>query len=318
MTAKEKYRIFCQTEKALPIFSKDWYLDAVYGNQWDVAIVEQNVKIIAALPYCLQRKLFFNYIKSHPFTKMLGPYLSPKVRNTKRANKILTQLINQLPQVHFFQQNFHYEITDWLPLKWKGFQQTTRYSYIIDELDNLGKNWKKISSDYRNNKIKKAKAIVSIKSDLPIHKFYSIHKKSFERQNIPIFYSLNKLKSLHNALENNKAGKIFYAIDHSQNIHSIVYLIWDKETAYYYFAGDDPKFRNSGAGILLAWEAIRFTVESLKINRFDFEGSMLEPIEKVRRDFGAQQKPYFSVKKISSNQLSLLWFLREKMKSINY
>jgi hypothetical protein len=32
MTNKEKYREFCKNEKNLPIFSKDWWLDAVCGK----------------------------------------------------------------------------------------------------------------------------------------------------------------------------------------------------------------------------------------------------------------------------------------------
>jgi hypothetical protein len=68
-------------------------------------------------------------------------------------------------------------------------------------------------------------------------------------------------------------------------------------------AGDDPALRHSGAGILLAWEAIRYTHEVLKLPIFDFAGSMILPIERVRRQFGALQKPYFRVQK----EWSPLW-----------
>src|SRR5262245_26720571 len=52
---------------------------------------------------------------------------------------------------------------------------------------------------------------------------------------------------------------------------------------------------------LLIWEAIQFSAKVTK--RFDFEGSMVESIERFFRAFGARQVPYFSVKKVSSRRL---------------
>lgn len=75
--------------------------------------------------------------------------------------------------------------------------------------------------------------------------------------------------------------------------------------------GEDPELRNSGAGILLIWEAMKFTFEVLKLNRFDFEGSMLEPVERVRRDFGAIQTPYFAISKSNSKLLKTYRFLQD-------
>jgi hypothetical protein len=39
--------------------------------------------------------------------------------------------------------------------------------------------------------------------------------------------------------------------------------------------------------------------------KFDFEGSMIEPVEKFFRAFGATQMPYFQVKKTNSRLLKL-------------
>lgn len=64
--------------------------------------------------------------------------------------------------------------------------------------------------------------------------------------------------------------------------------------------------RNNGAGILLIWEAIRFTKENLGLDTFDFEGSMLPNVEAIRRQFGAVQVPYFTVWKYNSSLLKLL------------
>lgn len=58
MTNKDKYHIFCDHEKGIPIFNKDWWLDAVCGeNNWDVALVEKGGSIVGSLPYCIDKKI---------------------------------------------------------------------------------------------------------------------------------------------------------------------------------------------------------------------------------------------------------------------
>ena len=313
MTAKEKYRLFCSEEKHLPIFSKDWYLDAVYGEKaWQVVIVEQGNRVIASLPFYLEKKFsFFKMIRSDAFTKMLGVYIIPELREGKRIKKIINELMEQIPPVHFFQQNFHYAFTDWLPLKNKRYTQTTRYSYIIDNLIDLDKVWKNIHADYRNNKIPKAKEILTVSHDKSLEEFYRINKKSFNRQEMTVPYSFEKLNQFDKYLVDHNSRKIFFAIDAQQNIYSVAYLIWDNDSAYLHMAGDDTNFRTSGGGILLLWECLKFASNELNINRFDFEGSMLESIEKVRRDFGAQPVPYFEIKKFSFPLISLFYDMKK-------
>jgi hypothetical protein len=67
--------------------------------------------------------------------------------------------------------------------------------------------------------------------------------------------------------------------------------------------GEDPALRSSGAGIRLIWEGILHTSEVLGLDRFDFVGSMIEGVERVRRDFGARQLPYFNITKTPSRLL---------------
>ena len=43
------------------------------------------------------------------------------------------------------------------------------------------------------------------------------------------------------------------------------------------------------------WEAIKFTKEELGLNQFDFEGSMIQPVEQFFRKFGGKLTPYYTV-----------------------
>ena len=54
----------------------------------------------------------------------------------------MAKLLELLPLAHFFYQRFDTEFTNWLPLYWANFNQTTRYTYVIEDLSDLDIIWK--------------------------------------------------------------------------------------------------------------------------------------------------------------------------------
>ena len=293
MTSKEKYQSYCDSE-SLPVFVQPWYLDVVCGAEhWEVALVERNSKVVGVFPYHLKKRGPYQIILMPMLVKMMGTYISQTFQHYSK--RITKELMAQLPPVAEFDQNFHYDITDWLPFYWSGYKQSTLYSYVFEDLSDLEKVYDGIINDYRNNKMKKAEKIVTVRTDLSLQEFYNIQQMTFTRQGKKFILPFSFIEKLDEALVANASRKIFFALDEAGQIHSVVYLIWDKKTAYYLFAGDDPNLRNSGAGILLIWEVIKYTKNVLGLNRFDFQGSMIPGIEKVGRSFGAKAVPYFRI-----------------------
>ena len=131
----------------------------------------------------------------------------------------------------------------------------------------------------------------------------------FDRQGVSIPYSDEYVRKLDRAAGARNSRKIFIAEDDSGRRHAGIYLVWDAKSAYYLMGGGDPNLRNSGATSLCMWEAIKFA--ATVTDQFDFEGSMIEPVERFFRAFGAVQTPYFSVSKISSAVLQTAVFLKE-------
>jgi len=105
-----------------------------------------------------------------------------------------------------------------------------------------------------------------------------------------------------------KLAKIYLAIDEKDNVHASIYMVWDKISAYYLTGGADPVLRNSGATSLLMYTAIKDMAEY--VNTFDFEGSMIESIERFFSSFGTIQKPYFQISKINNPILKAYQFLK--------
>ena len=289
----------------MPIYSKDWYLDAVYGEDWDVVTVERNNNIVASFPFVLKKKAFFKIINQHFFTQTMGPYIHPDFRNIGMEMKLMKELIDQLPAFDSFDQNFHYQISNWLPFKWEGFQQTTMYTYTIDDITDLDKVWNGFSSNFRN-RIKKAQEIVEVVTDRTLEEFYEVSKMTFERQKMKMIYDFEFLQRFDSRLYMESRNKIFFAQDKEGRIHSALYVTLGDEYAHFHLAGENPELRNSGAGMYLVWEAIKYSSEQEKLNGFDFQGSVIPSIEKIRRKSGAIQKPYSRIWKYNSKMFKFL------------
>ena len=310
--AKRAYREICRQRPELPIFFQDWYLDAVCDDgEWDVLISRYKDETAAVFPYFLKQKWGFRYFSMPHFVKHLGPFIFPEFRTPRPSIRILQDLIGRLPRIASFKQDFHPTLTNWLPFYWNGYEQTTRYTYLLDLAQSPQELFDNLNRNMRRN-IRKAEKQVEIREDLTLETFYEINCKSFRRQGIAIPYSFEQLHRHDASLQKNRARKIFAAQDEQGRLHSAAYLIWDRTAAYYHLSGDDPTYRQSGSGIYLIWKAILHTREELGLPVFDFEGSMLEPVENIRRQFGARQQPYFRVWKYHSNSMFAVDWLRGK------
>ncbi|MEQ1747142.1 MAG: GNAT family N-acetyltransferase [Saprospiraceae bacterium] len=292
------YRRVCETAPDLPLFMHDWYLDAVCGEgNWDAVFARKGERTVGVLPFFLKKKLWWRYVAMPPLCRMMGPYLLPEYRAPRKEMPLLQELVSQLPRLAAFEQDFNYTAQNWLPFHWRGYAQTTRYSYTLPltDLKTLRAN---LAPDYRNNKLPKAAAKLHVRTGDDLDLFFQIHNRSYQRQGLDAPVPFDLLQRLDRALAAHQAREIFFAKDPKTGVvHSVAYLAWDRHSAYYLLAGDDPALRRSGAGILVAWEAIRHAKETLGLKTFDFAGSMIEPIERVRRQFGAEPKPYFRVRK---------------------
>ena len=281
-----------------------WYLDAVCeGGVWDAVVVEKGGEIVAVMPYFLKRKLFWRYVAMPHFCKFLGPYLLPAFRNLKQEHRLYEALLEKLPKgLAAFQQDLNYKVSNWLPFYWQGFRQTTRYSYILSLEQTEDAIFQNISKSYRH-KIRNVGESLTLRSDLPVSELLRLISLSFALQGLSAPISAAFFQRLYEALLAHNACRLFFAVDASGATHSGALLVWDQHSAFYLASGHDPLLRASGSSVWLNWEAIRFAKNELKLPVFDFEGSMIRGIEMGRRDFGAQQQPYFRVQR----EWSALW-----------
>lgn len=309
------YRALCDREHSIPLFSQAWWLDATAGlGNWDVALVKKGDEILASLPYALKKRYGFTLLSQPALTQTLGPWLrdseGKSAKRLAREKDLMEGLIDQLPAFDRYAQNWSWQISNWLPFYWRGYSQTLRYTYVLPDLTSLDAIWRDAQENIRRD-VRKAENRfgLRVREDLSVDEFIRLNKLTFSRQKMALPYSEEYVKRLDKACVERQARKILIAEDQDGNQHAGVYIVWDKNSAYYLMGGGDPELRNSGATSLCMWEAIKFAAKVTK--RFDFEGSMIEPVERFFRAFGAVQAPYFAVHKTPSRVLRTLNCLRE-------
>ena len=307
--SKILYRELCANEDLIPLFSKDWWLDTVVGmDKWDVALVHKDGKIIASMPYIIKNRFGLKLCTLPELTQYLGPWIRPSqakyAKIIGQQKDIMIDLIEQLPRFDYFLQNWNYNQTNWLPFYWKGFRQTTKYTYVIDDMSSLDIVLSNFQENIRGD-IKKAKNRYNlILQDNPsIEDFIQLNRKVYERKNIKMPHNEQTLIKLDRICVQRNARRIFIAIDEDGRPHAGAYIVWDKNSAYYLLGGSDSKLRNSGASSLCMWEAIKFA--STVTKEFNFEGSMIEPVERFVRGFGGKQRLVFNISKTPSLLLRL-------------
>jgi GNAT acetyltransferase-like protein len=282
------------------VFEQPWWLDAVAPGQWGEAVVRRGDEVVARLPYTHRRRLGLTAIVQPHLTQTLGPWLVPLdckyARRLETEKRLLGQLIELLPPVDYFRLNFSPALTNWLPFYWAGFEATVRYTYRIDDLSDLDAVRREFQEHVRRG-IRKAEGALEVVDDFPLADLLRLNRQTFARQGRRPPYSDAFVRRLDAACAAHGARRILGALDSEGRAHAALYVVWDERTLYPIINARDPELQVFGSNTLLYWQAIQLAARVARA--FDFEGSMLEPIEHFVRGFGGRQTPYFSVWRVT-------------------
>lgn len=290
---------YVTTPYANSLFEQPWWLDIVAPGMWREAIVKEGNEVIARLPYCYTKEKIF----MPPLTQTLGPWIKPEFRMQMRGNtqlskqkEIVSRLLEQLPQFKSF--NMHLDsVNDYvLPYRWKGFRYEPSFSYRIRDLQDIEKVHSNIHKQVQKNINKYEKeSIVSYENDANV--LIDLMNKTFSAQNRknPIDNCL--IKKIVDVCSSRNNGQMFIAKDRDFNIQVCAFLVYDERCAYALLSGSNPEYRGSGSKSLIYWREIEYAQKYT--NQFDFEGSNIEGIENIIRQFGGDRIVYYHIIKQS-------------------
>ena len=304
---KEKYKIYCgQMGDKIPIFSQHWWMQAACsGKDWNV-MMEQDMQgnTVATMPFLIGSKWHMKYILMPPLTQHNGIFFQHPQGQTERQRltfekEICHKITNKLNHLHIdlFQQNFAPEFTNWLPFFWKGYNQTTRYTYIIPDISDTQKVYDAFTPA-KQRQIKKAERynLKTQKDKLTPEEFYNYHSTLIGKRGSTEEIPQEAFLAISHAAISRGQGTILSVADENEgNTLAALFMVWDSNFAYYLVPANDRAFSTTGASTLLTFQAIKEA--SLHSKAFNFEGSMVESIENAYNQFGSIQVPYMTLSK---------------------
>jgi hypothetical protein len=285
------------------LFCNAWWLDAVCTDGYEILTVKRGGRIVAGMPLPFLQEGKARNVKMPKLTHALGvlllaPEASKYESRLSKEMEIVRALIRALPDFESYSINYHWKFTNWLPFHWAGFNQTTRYAYLIDNLSDLGAVHRGMSDKTRNIIRKAERAGIVVRECNDIEEFLPLLRLTFTRQEEEVPYPSPIVRGVDGACAIRGCRKILMATDSTGRVHAAVYVVFDEKSMFYLMQGTDPTLRCSGAALLAHWHAIQYA--AMVTGRYNFGGGMKEKFEHVYRSFGAVQTPYFNIYKQST------------------
>ena len=286
---------------SVPLFHQPWWLDAVAPGAWSAVEIESGGSVVARLPYVVRGPRRMRVLTQPPLTPFLGPWIAP-IEKAKvpaeigRQMNLLADLEAALPKAAAFRQAFSTAVMGVLPFVWAGYRAEVRYTYRLEDLTSEDGLWEGMSSRARSE-IRKAQGRLEVRTDIGLDRLQAVWAKTFRRQGLPA-PDHARLERIEEACTPRAARQALFAVDEYDRVHAAVYVVLGGDVAYYLVGGGDPVLRGSGAASLLLWTAILQMRSRCRV--FDFEGSMIAPLEKFFRSFGGSQTPYLRLSRATT------------------
>ena len=300
---KDRYIDIVESGKYVPIFFQPWWLDIVCGpEKWDAVVVEKNGVVEGVLPFHQKKQANFTKIGMPVLTPFLGYWLYyPKDINYSNKisfeNRVVKELLNQLPNVSHIDQILSPQHTNWLPLKWSGYEQNSLVTYQLTGLKEMTNPIDHYHFKTRNIIRKHQEEIKVVSCDDASHLFNSL-KSTIEEKSGTLLASREIFQQLYEASSQIEMGALYLAQDKNNQVLASGFVVWDARCAYYLFRARNKNVESSGALSVLTHHIIEQLVG--KVEAFDFLGSNLEEVEKFVRKFGTRQLPMHFVWKTNS------------------
>ncbi|MBQ7984942.1 MAG: GNAT family N-acetyltransferase [Bacteroidales bacterium] len=317
MSSKEKYRQLCNEDKSIPVFLTYNWLDCVNAGNWDVLLYEKDGIITGAMPYRVHKKYGMKTIMPPVFTPYCGIYVNYRNCTTPHRrytleNSVCSYFAQKLASMHLQACFYPLQPQNMFSSEFfrQGFSCNVRYTYAAN-ISDMEKCYGGFTSMMKTH-IKKAQKTLSVKEyDGSLKEIYNILCQTYANQKVSVPFSLKDLENITAFARTYNQGRWFAAVDDEENIHAVLFLLWDNDTAYSLINATNYRFASSNAGALIVFKAMQYA-HSQQLKRFDFEGSMLKGVENFYIHFNSLRTPYIYMVKYYGRLYKCLRTLKQK------
>ncbi|MEZ4908281.1 MAG: hypothetical protein R2771_11725 [Saprospiraceae bacterium] len=268
------------------------------------------------MPYSQVKKYGLKFILQPMLTPYLGILFNMPTDISKNNSiynfqeKHTKIILEQLPKDNaLFQFQSIPEYNNWLPFYFAGFEQTTRYTYILKDIKDSEKTYSGFSLNLRKE-IEQGYDDFVLEESENICLVFELMKKQIQSTNKKFNINKNTIKLLDKELSKRNQRKILIARNKAGKIKAGIFICWDSNTAYLMGLGIDRKIDTNNSTKSLMWEAIKKASEY--VDYFNFEGSMIPGVELLYRRFGGELTPYFEIKKYKNKFFKSLFLFMNK------
>jgi len=303
-----RYKTFCeQRQSEVPLFMQYWWMETVCkGKSWNVALVEENSDVLAAMPYHYGRRLGISYILMPQLTQFTGPlFFYPEGLNEYHRiefeKRCVDSLLEQMESVNAKMIMLHLspKVTNWLPFYWHGYRQTTRYTYRIEDISDVHSVFEGFErSENRQKKIAKYIDKTELRFDMSPVDFAAFHSRYWKAKGQRDLLDEDFIIHVCSEAIQRDHGVIGALYDSNGCLLAARFIVYDSLCAHSLLSAADISRHKSGHTETLIYGLIRHL--SGKTKSYDFEGSMNAGIEHFYRSFGATQVQYFEIYKASN------------------
>ena len=310
MTKKEQYRKICEARNDIPVFLQCWWLDAVCGEYWDVAIAQKGEHITGVWPYHIASRGGVGILRNPKLTPYLGPHVFFP-GDIKQSNadgfehETVSELLAQIPKTKVWHLAMQPGFKQAGIMKNQGLEVHVQQTFLIDlkteELTLFGN----LKENLRRNLRATEKEFEITNDPKYINELYGFQQHTLKGKGVMQAHTLPEMERLMQACLAHSCAALWVAKE-DKEVQAIVWNVWDSERSYYFMGAQNPASDSNKAMSHLLWHAIK---ESAKRGNtiFDMEGSMDPGVERFFRGFGGKRELYMVVKKNES----LLWKLKE-------
>lgn len=220
-----------------------------------------------------------------------GKYVTEISNNKEIGIAFATFLAHEFRQVDI---DFSPEVIDTMPFRWQGFTVGLGYTYRLS-LANFDSVFENMDAARRRNIVSAEKAGIRVETGADLESILRLREISFERQHLTPLYEQTAHK-IERALRSADRCLAFLARNKEDKPAGGVWIVWDEKRAYYLLGGYDHAAKSNNAVALAMWRAIQYTAVNLRLAEFDFEGSVIPPVERFFRKFGGTLTPSYRIR----------------------
>lgn len=274
---KQKYNACIENAFQPKVYALSWYLDCVCST-WDLLILNDYE---AVMPLPKKKKYGINYIFQPFWIQHLGIF---SIKTLTEAD--LELFIKSIPKkIKLIDFNINFN-TNSLP---------QNINYILPLQDDYNKLLKNFSKGRKSNVTQGHKQGILVKEFKDYKPIIEVFKQNRGLNTNLSSLAYSQLETLIKTTQSLKKLKIIVAFSDKDKLIGGAFFIISNNRITYLFSAINQQGRDLQAMSLVVNSVIKTYSQSSYI--LDFEGSMLPGVATFFKSFGAQQEPYYHLKK---------------------